>query len=496
MRTKTRFDKNGVVYVQLRDTWFRIEGDEGKPIPEGFDTTALLTAEELQAHLKGQVADLSAESTKQDHPSRSLTLELGKKYRTRGGSIVTIVKDDGSAVYRYYGSNGFWYEIDGRSSSHDQNSPHDIVSLAENGASGVHKKNPPFAVGQVWRMRNGEESTIFQLKESRVGHFVEGCSRMYAFADGKVDTTDDERDFDLVEYLRDTEQLRIEVGKKYHTRSGGIVEITHEDDSWRPFCTEGEEDYAQFSAGANDPIVALVEDEPRQEDESHGKPLIVVGREYLRSDGKRTIVVSSIKSEHDEVQFVDQYGTPFAQFSRCNNITIDKELPTAGDEVSYFCQDSGKWSSGWIVRGTCAEGVKTFLTPKYAKPDDHKNFGVGTEHIRIDVRSWLPPVQIGDLWRRRSGELLAIKEDEMAGGRMPFEDDSNEDLVAYLGKSMPICGRTVAKFAIIDDAVSFINSQAIHSKRHLMLVRNSAEKNDSRWCVHEVTFIPEPSVTK
>jgi len=419
--TKTRFDKEGVVYVQLRDTWFRIEGDEGKSIPEGFDTTALLTAEELQAHLKAQVADLSAESP---------------------------------------------------------------------------KKNPPFAVGQVWRIRSGGESTIFQMREGRIGHFVEGCSRMYAFADGKVDTTGDEHDFDLVKYLRDTKQLHIEVGKKYRTQSGAVVEITHEDDSWRPFCTAGEEDYAQFSAGASDPIVALVEDEPRQEDESHGKPLIVVGREYLRSDGKKTIIVSYIKSGRDEFHFVDQYGTPFAQYSRCNNITIDKELPTAGDEVSFFCHSDGKWSSAWIVRGTCAEGVKTFLSPKYTKPGDHKNFGVGTEHIRIDVRSGLPPVQIGDLWRRRSGELLAIKEDEMAGGRMPFEDDSNEDLVAYLGKSMPICGRTVAKFAIIDDAVSFINSQAIPNKRRLMLVRNSSEKNDSRWCVHEVTFIPEPSVTK
>lgn len=477
--TKTRFDKDGVVYVRLRDAWYRLDGDAGEPVPEGFNPNELLTAEQLQAHIKAQAADKSAESPKQrpsfalgqvwrladgqeatvvvhytkdntfllmndesaewfypdgmglDERKRGVVaveylretdrprLEVGKRYRTASGKIVTIVANDGFLL-PFMGDNGNWYQQFG---FRVNGIP--LVALVEEEPTKAEqpaenpKKNPPLAVGQVWRMRNGKETLIF--REYEYGGFRHGS------LDGQITDVAGERgclESHLVEYLRETDRVRIELG-----------------------------------------------------------------REYLRSDGKKAKVVKDINNGGF---FSDDLGLAYSQFSWCNNITLDKELPTPGDEVSYFSQDEDKWLSGWIVRGTNEDGTTTFLIPKELEEGGHTKFGVATEHVRIDVRSTIPPRNIGDLWRRRDGELYAINYyheqiTSLSEGHYP-----HGDLVQYVGKAMAAAGDVLAQFTHQDDAISFVKQNSTNERRLTIVKHAQSHELPSLgpWIVHKILYLP------
>lgn len=465
--TNTRFDKDGVVYVQLRDAWYRIAGDDGEPVPEGFNPSELLTAEQLQAHINAQAADKSAEEPKQRpafalgqvwrladgqeatviaydklddtflfaddgfrkwfHPDGTAAsgcergavpveylretenprIEVGKKYRTKSGKI---------------GDNGKWYYCFGFSSEDP------LVAIVEEEPAKAEqpaeepKKNPPLAVGQVWRMRNGEETLIHHNYAPGLFHCTTFDGRINGF--GGEEQIGGDSPFYLVEYLRETDRTRIELG-----------------------------------------------------------------REYLRSDGKKVKVVKDLNAGG---RFVDDLGLPYLQFSHCNIITLDKELPTPGDEVSYFSQAEDKWLSDWVVRGTSEDGTKTFLIPKEPKEEGHAKFGVATEHVRIEVRSALPPRNIGDLWRRRDGELYAINYyheqiTSLSEGHYP-----HGDLVQYVGKAMAAAGDVLAQFTHQDDAISFVKQNSTNERR-LTIVKYAQPHGIPSlgpWIVHKILYLP------
>ncbi len=126
------------------------------------------------------------------------------------------------------------------------------------------KQNPPFAVGQVWRTRNGDEATIVYL-------YASGDVKAY-MRDGNEDIEFDKSgagesvydDETLVEYLRETDRPRLEVGKKYRTESDSVVKIIRDDGTSTPFMADDYNWYFQFGFDCDDPIVALVEEAPTQ----------------------------------------------------------------------------------------------------------------------------------------------------------------------------------------------------------------------------------------
>jgi hypothetical protein len=633
--TKTRFDKDGVVYVRLRDTWFRIEGEEGNPVAEGFNPNELFTAEQFQAHIKTQAADLSAEPPKQrpsfaigqvwrmadgqeatviaydDYDNTFLLansdggywvrssgkalseesiahaveylreterprLEVGKAYRTKSGRIVKIVHDDGDLTLPFKDNNEDWYHQFGFSS--DGGPDTDIVALVEDEPTKAEqpadepKQRPAFALGQVWRMSSGQEATVVGYdKRDDTFLLVDDGFRKWFHPDGTA-ASGSERGFVPVEYLRETENPRIEVGKKYRTKSGKIVKIVEEEGVTVPFLGDNGKWYYCFGFSSEDPLVAIVEEEPAKaeqpaEEPKKNPPLAVgqvwrmrngeeamilrnyapglfhytaldgcgnyapglfhytaldgcadiygsesriggdgkfdfveylretdrarieLGREYLRSDGKKVKVVKEIDAGG---RFVDDLGCGYHQFSWCNNITLDKELPTPGDEVSYFSQAEDKWLSGWVVRGTNEGGTTTFLIPKEPKEEGHAKFGVATEHVRIEVRSALPPRNIGDLWRRRDGELYAINYYHEQITSLSEDHRPERDLVQYFGKAMAAAGDVQARLAHQDDAISFVKQNSTNERR--LTIVKSAQSHGipslGPWIVHKILYLP------
>ena len=513
---------------------------------------------------KGEDEPAQPEAPKQESASSSPTLEVGKKYRMVGGKIVTIIEDDKTDIYRFRGDNGFWYTREGRSNSRSPD--HKIVALIEFDLS---KKNPPLAIGQVWKMRNGEETTICGITSG--GRFFHTIGFDKTSCVNTCGTNYYKREeLDLVEFLRDLDRPRIEVGKKYRTKSGDVFFIEREKDGVFLGKTNGGGTwfyplgFQVFNRSDDEPdLVALVEDEPAQPAEASAEPeapkknpplavgqvwrmrngeevllhreyapgrfhgqtsdgfvsgfggitrefgdfvsgfalmeylretdrvRIELGRDYLRSDGKKVKIAKDIDNGG---RFVDNLGLDYHQFSHCNNTTLDKDLPTAGDEVSYFCQDSDKWLSGWIVRGTSNDGGKTFLIPKGAEDGDYTRHCVETERVRIDVRSVLPPIRIGDLWRRRDGELQAINfacSIDMTESHYP-----GGDLVCRVGKAMAAAGELVAQFVHYKDAIAFVKQNTTDERR--LILASQANRHEcpemGKWFVHKILYVNAPAI--
>jgi hypothetical protein len=125
------------------------------------------------------------------------------------------------------------------------------------------KQNPPFAVGQVWRTRSGDEVTIFYQEEPDVFYAWGDSNGTFSFSSIRPELRSKNAD-ELVEYVRDTDLPRLEVGKTYRTRSREEVTIMVDDGSFIPFLGDNDCWYYQFGFDSEDPIVALVEEEPTQ----------------------------------------------------------------------------------------------------------------------------------------------------------------------------------------------------------------------------------------
>lgn len=121
--------------------------------------------EEKENAVKNKWKDAVEKAVKKDAPLR---LEVGKRYRKANGETVTILFDDGRPELQFRGSDGRWYNECGTW-------PHNrepLVALVEDEPAKPEepKKNPPLAVGQVWRRRDGKKTTVLSAN-SRLGTF-------------------------------------------------------------------------------------------------------------------------------------------------------------------------------------------------------------------------------------------------------------------------------------------------------------------------------------
>lgn len=62
----------------------------------------------------------------------NVEIKVGQKWRTRGGVVVEIVKDDGSALVPFLSNKGFWYNRNGCWTLSEQ-SEHDLIELIREG---------------------------------------------------------------------------------------------------------------------------------------------------------------------------------------------------------------------------------------------------------------------------------------------------------------------------------------------------------------------------
>lgn len=141
--------------------------------------------------------DAVEKAVKKDAPLR---LEVGKRYRKANGEIVTILFDDGRPELQFRGSDGRWYNECGTW-------PHNrepLVALVEDEPAKPEepKKNPPFAVGQVWRMRNGGKARIILHEKNFIALAMNGIDCWPVDAQGRhIGDPPFLPNYDLVEYI-------------------------------------------------------------------------------------------------------------------------------------------------------------------------------------------------------------------------------------------------------------------------------------------------------
>jgi hypothetical protein len=211
-----------------------VMGDFRFPIQSGaihWDTR--MNTEEKENALKNKWKDAVEKAVKKDAPLR---LEVGKKHLDRLGEIVKIIEDDGMVSMPLRGSNGRWYTIDGI--CHGTNSP--IVAPVEEEPAKAEepKKNPPFAVGQIWRRRDGERVMV-SYGPDKQGNFEvvdKKAMRLSINTDLMACALSD--DYDLVEYIGEAnlepkaakpeepkKNPPLAVGQAWRMRNGGKARI-------------------------------------------------------------------------------------------------------------------------------------------------------------------------------------------------------------------------------------------------------------------------------
>lgn len=194
--------------------------------------------------------------------------------------------------------------------------------------------------------------------------------------DSNGKTTYQNEKYQLTKYLRDTKLVKIEVGKKYKTQSGKTIAI-EKSDRWYFLTTEGEY-YEQFSFGAEDPVVALVEDEPanpKQKEKQKGTEVVT---ETNKSKKNRSV------------------GTP---------IHYTELQPGDLVRVKY---DDKIWIEAY-VDVTGEDGAN------YINRATDLNISDCEDEVRLLQRGALPKLRIGQQWQRVDGEVVSINRVNAAG---------------------------------------------------------------------------------
>lgn len=182
-------------------------------------------------------ARLRGDLVKDDDKKSELKLEVGKTYRSRDGRKVKIIKKlDGSWPFRGNDGSGDLTEIsftlEGRFSYNTaQDTANDLVEeWVDVPAPPMPRPKFNFRVGQVYRQRSGETTTIRFPREEHDPEWIAAYISNGQWVTTTGHTTikgKEEHAHDLMELISDV-PLSVEVGKFYKTRSGNIVHIDRE----------------------------------------------------------------------------------------------------------------------------------------------------------------------------------------------------------------------------------------------------------------------------
>lgn len=296
-------------------------------------------------------------------------LQVGKHYRRMDKKIVTIVSEnpykDNEGVE--YGEFGFAHVLDPS-----------IVALVEDEPA---KQRPPFALGQVWRMTDGQEMTIVAHDDS------DNTFLLVSDEDGDwfypAGTMFDEvsRGVVAVEYLRETDRPRLEVSKKYRTAKGDTVTVIQQGQLRKSFCGDNDDEYHQFGftrLHCGDPIVALVEDEPA----NHKQKEKQKGTEPVTETGKS----KKNRSVGTPIHYAELHPGDLVRVKYDDKIWIEAYVDVAGDAGA-----------------------------NYINRDTDLDISDCEDEVRLLQRGALPKLRVGQQWQRVDGEVVVISKSNVHG---------------------------------------------------------------------------------
>jgi len=295
-------------------------------------------------------------------------LQVGKRYRRADGEIVTIVsenpyKDNEGAEYGEFGFSRALVPS--------------IVALVEDEPA---KQRPPFAIGQVWRMADGQEMTVVKgHREDNTFLLANDDACDWCYSDGVAEDRI-ECGVAAVEYLRETERPRLEVGKRYRTRERRIVPIVGYSAEDAMFYDDSDEYYCQFGfhSDTGDPIVALVEEEPvkqRQKEEKKGTVPVTEAKKNKKNRDLGTPIHYSELQPGDLVR-----------------VKYDDKI-----WIEAYVDDTGEGGADYINR------------------DADLDITDCEDEVRLLQRGALPKLRVGQQWNRVDGEVVIVNKVNAAG---------------------------------------------------------------------------------
>lgn len=117
------------------------------------------------------------------------------------------------------------------------------------------KTNPPLVIGQEWQTRERGKATIFSCLEGKFFAWIEDHYVFLGYFHNGTSILDN-KNYDLIEYLGETNRPRLEIGEEYFREDGTLVYINKQRLS--EICVFEDSDgvaYAQFGFKTTNPIV-------------------------------------------------------------------------------------------------------------------------------------------------------------------------------------------------------------------------------------------------
>lgn len=277
-----------------------------------------------------------------------------------------------------------------------------------------------FDIGQIWRTAWGNEATIYRT--DTLGFMSAKLdNRELVIYDSNGKTACQNEKYELMRYLRDTNLVKIEVGKKYKTQSGKTIAI-EKSDRWYFLTTEGEY-YEQFSFGANDPVVALVEDEPAKVEQPAEKlkqrPELKVGQVWsLRDSQEGTIIFEPYKGVFEML---------------CHESNISTLVEKSSSELSVYLRETDR-----------------------------------------------PKLEIGKLYKKKNGSIVTIEESKPNGEREIYW---GSDAHWYTQFGFKAFHRNGSKEDLVEEVVSLKVGQIYQDRKGgEWVVMSRIDKNKSEDC--------------
>lgn len=188
--------------LTVGQVWSLRDGEEGTIVSEPYENVFEMLCHEsnISNLVEKNSPELSMYLRETDRPK----LEIGKLYKKKNGSIVTIEESKPNGeIEIYWGSDAHWYTQFGFKAFHRNGSKEDLVEEVVS-----------LKVGQIYENRRGEEWIVMSLvdkknPESYVRFICQSLSQniSYCFSEnGRFAPSMNEHGLDLIKLIKNTEE--------------------------------------------------------------------------------------------------------------------------------------------------------------------------------------------------------------------------------------------------------------------------------------------------
>jgi hypothetical protein len=177
-----------------------------------------------------------------------MKLEVGKKYLNREGQVIKIIDFSPSSLHYKYSDGIDTFTEDGFQWRDRQHSPNDLVSeYTEDKVFKIEvgkrytSRDGSWVSGPVEKhpSQDGYRAKFFRLDDGTENNemFYEHQSGYWWFSEeGSFNVPSNKNPYDLVKEYTEEKIFKVEAGKRYYTRNGGITEAVNiDDESSQPF---------------------------------------------------------------------------------------------------------------------------------------------------------------------------------------------------------------------------------------------------------------------